>query len=62
MRLRTCDEEYTKCHVECQLEEPKCKKAACAPGCLPEAGCAGVVVTQPAAMPQAEKIPLPKDK
>jgi hypothetical protein len=65
VKIKKEDECYNKCHVEYQLEEPKCKKPCADGGCLPEAGgCAGVVIQTPAAppMPPIEKPQPPKEK
>jgi hypothetical protein len=70
VRIKKEEECYTKCHVEEQLEEPKCKTSlfhhkqacdngACAVGTyLPPA----TVPTPLAPMPPAEKVSAPKDK
>jgi hypothetical protein len=66
VKLKKEQECYNKCHVELQVEEPKCKKSCCTDGgCLPGAGTVGtvtIVETPPAPMPPAEKVPTPRAK
>jgi len=67
VRIKTEEECYTKCHVEYQVKEKKCKAPKCHDeGCC-NPGCAGVVVTpgtpvQVSPLPPMEKLPQPKDK
>jgi hypothetical protein len=59
VKIKQCQETATSCSVECRLEEPTCRRAACEPSCLPPAG---TIVTSPAPMPPAEKLSAPKNK